>query len=58
MPASSSEKRARQRANKLKSSASSVQAPEIIPLHQQVGNLLVHFSALFQLVEYCNKSKS
>ena len=35
MPASSSEKRARQRANKLKSSASSVQAPEIIPLPTQ-----------------------
>ena len=32
MPAASAEKRARQRANKLKSSASSAQTPEIIPL--------------------------
>ena len=35
MPASSSEKRAHQRANKFKSSASSVQTPEIIPLPTQ-----------------------
>ena len=32
MPAASAEKHARQRANKLKSSASSAQTPEIIPL--------------------------